>query len=106
MGLESWWKVSALLGLREEIQSLVFTLLEHSRSSCEPLGESSSMNVSPCKSGEGFCLFGHWDCVGSDLGEVVTGGHPCAWMPWQMEWIEVVMMSSIIRYYRRNVDLL
>ena len=37
------------------------------------------MNMSPCKSGEGFCHFGHWDCVGSDLGEVIAGGHPCAW---------------------------
>ena len=79
MGLESWQKASALLGLREENQSLVFSLLEHSGSSCKPLEESSSMNVSPCKSGKGFHLFGHWDCVGSDLGEVVAGGHPCAW---------------------------
>ena len=37
------------------------------------------MDVSPCRSGKGFCLFGHWGCMGSDLGEVVTAGHPCAW---------------------------
>ena len=37
------------------------------------------MNVSLGRSGKGFCLFGHWDCVGSDLGEVVAGGHPCTW---------------------------
>ena len=79
MGLEFQQKASALLGLREENQSLVFSLLEHSGSSCEPLGESSSMNVSPHKFGKGFYLFGHWDCVGSDLGEVVAGGCPCAW---------------------------
>ena len=79
MGPESWWKASALLGLREENQLLVFSLLEHGRSSCKPLGESSSMDMSPFRSGEGFCLFGYWDCMGSDLGEVVTAGCPCTW---------------------------
>ena len=37
------------------------------------------MNMSLGRSGKGFHLLGHWDCVGSDLGEVVTGGRPCTW---------------------------
>ena len=37
------------------------------------------MDMSPCASGEECCLFDWGDCLGSGLGEVVTGGHPCAW---------------------------
>ena len=78
MGPESLLKVSTLLGLREENQLLVFSLLECGRSSCEPLGEFSSTDVSPCGSGEECHLFGCWDCLCSDLEEVVVGSHPCA----------------------------
>ena len=79
MGLESHLKVSAWLGFREEYQSAVFPLLELDGPSCKAMGELSSMDVSPCASGEECHLFDWGDHLGSSLGGVVVGGHPCVW---------------------------
>ena len=53
------------------------------------------MDMSPCAPGKECCLFDHGDHLGSGLGGVVTG------VPWQMEWIEVVMMNSLVRCGKR-----
>ena len=79
MGPESWQKASAQLGCREEDQPVVFPLLGFDGPSCKVMGELSSMDMSPWASAKEWHLFGWGDCVGSDLGEVAMGGHPCAW---------------------------
>ena len=47
--------------------------------SCEALEEVSSMDVLPCGSGKGCCLFGHGEHLGSGLGEAVADGCSSAW---------------------------
>ena len=38
------------------------------------MGKVSSMDVSPCESGDESHLFGHGDCLGSGLGGAVADG--------------------------------
>ena len=52
----------------------VFHLLELDGPSCVAFGEVSSIDMLPCGSGEGCCLFGHGDHLGTDLGEVAADG--------------------------------
>ena len=54
-------------------------LLELDGPSCEAFEEVSSIDMLPCGSGEGCCLFGHGDHLGSGLGEVVADGCSPAW---------------------------
>ena len=49
-------------------------LLELDGPSCVAFGEVSSIDVLPNSSGKGYCLFGHGDCLGTDLEEVATDG--------------------------------
>ena len=49
-------------------------LLELDGPSCVACGEVSSIDMLPRGSGEGRCLFGHGDCLGTGLGEVAVDG--------------------------------
>ena len=49
-------------------------LLELDGPSCMALGEVSSIDVLPHGSGEGCHLFGHWDHLGTGLGEAAMDG--------------------------------
>ena len=42
--------------------------------SCMALGVVSSIDVLPCSSGKGSCLFGCVDCLGDGMGEAAMGG--------------------------------
>ena len=42
--------------------------------SCMALGVVSFIDMLPCGSGEGSCLFDHGDCLGAGMGEVAMGG--------------------------------
>ena len=46
--------------------------------SCIALGVVSSIDMLPCSSGEGSCLFGHEDHLGASVGEVAMGGYSSA----------------------------
>ena len=71
---ESWLKASAWLGLSEANQMEVSHLLELDGPSCMACGEVSSIDMLPCSSGKGCCLFGHGDHLGTGLGEAVVDG--------------------------------
>ena len=60
-------------------QLTVFPFLGLDDSSCEVMGKSSSIDVSPCASVEECLLFGGGDHSGSGLREIVESGHPSAW---------------------------
>ena len=62
------------LSLSEANQVGASHLLELDGPSCMALGEVSSIDVLPCGSGEGCCLFGHGDHLGTGLGEAAVGG--------------------------------
>ena len=55
-------------------------LLELDGPSCVAFGEVSSIDMVPHGSGEGCCLFGHGDHLGTDLGEAATDGCSSAWV--------------------------
>ena len=74
MILESWRKASTWLGLSEMNQVGASCLLGLDGPSCIALGVVSSIDVLPCGSGEGSCLFGHGDHLGTGMGEVAAGG--------------------------------
>ena len=71
---ESQLKTSAQLGLSEVNQMGVSLLLLLDGPSCMAFGEVSSIDVLLHGSGKGCHLFGHGDCLGTDLGEVATDG--------------------------------
>ena len=48
-------------------------LLELDAPSCVALGEVSSIDMLPCVSSKGCCLFGHGDCLGAGLVEAAMG---------------------------------
>ena len=57
----------------------VSLLLELDDPSCEAFEEVSSIDMLPHGSGKGCHLFGHGDCLGSGLGEVVADCCSSAW---------------------------
>ena len=70
--------------------------------SCIALGVVSSIDMLPCSSGKGSCLFGHGDHLGAGRGEAA------AWVavlllgvPWQAEQMEVMEMIAPIRSDKR-----
>ena len=67
--LESRRKASARLGLSEANQVETSHLLELDGLSFMALGVVSSIDMLPCGSGEGFCLFSHGDHLGTGMGE-------------------------------------
>ena len=71
---ESQLKASAQLGLSEANQIGVSHLLELDGPSCMAFGEVSSIDMLPHGSGKGCHLFGHGDCLGTDLGVVPVDG--------------------------------
>ena len=60
----------------EVSQLAVFPFLEFDNFSCEVMGKSSSIDVSPCASVDECHLFGGGDHLGSGLREIVESGHP------------------------------
>ena len=57
----------------------VSCLLELDGPSYEALEEVSSIDMLPHGSGEGCHLFGHWDHLGTGLGEAAADGCSSAW---------------------------
>ena len=49
-------------------------LLGQGGPSCIALGVVSSIDMLPCGSGEGRCLFSHGDHLGTGMGEAAMGG--------------------------------
>ena len=49
-------------------------LLELDGPYCMALGEVLSIDMLPCGSAKGCCLFGHGDHLGTGMGEVAMGG--------------------------------
>ena len=72
--LESWLKASAQPGLREANQMGVSLLLELDGPSHEVFEEVSFMDMLPHGFGEGCCLFGLGDHLGTGLGEATADG--------------------------------
>ena len=70
-----------------------------------PWGSSHLWTVSPCASGQGMLPFWLWRPFGflawEEYLQVVT---PLPGVPWQMEWIEVMMTIVLIGCGKRNVD--
>ena len=65
--------------------------------SCIALGVVSSIDMLPCSSGEGGCLFGCGDHLGAGMGEVAVGGCSSARVPWQAEQMEAMEMITPIK---------
>ena len=69
-------------GFREVTQLGASLLLELDSPSCEALEEVSSMDVLTHGSGEGCCLFGHGNHLGSGLGEAAADDCSSASAEW------------------------
>ena len=68
------------------------------------LGVVSSIDMLPCSSGEGCCLFSHGDCLGTVVGEAAMGDCSSAGGAWQVEQMEVTEVIAPTRHGRRWPD--
>ena len=78
MEFESRLKAPAWSDFMQVSQSAVFPFLGFNDSSCEVMGKSPSIDMSPCASVDECHLFGGRDCLGSDLRGIMESGHPPA----------------------------
>ena len=72
--LESWRKASTHLGLSDVNQTGASPLLGLDDPSCIAFGAVPSIDVLPCGSGKGSCLFNLGDCFGIGVGGAAMGG--------------------------------
>ena len=107
MGLESQLKASTWLGFREEDQPVVFPLFGVWWSFLQSHGGALIYGcVSLCIC-QGMMPFWLGRPCGFWLGRSSSRWSPLSLgPPWQTEQIEVMMTSSLVRYCKRNGDLL
>ena len=76
-------------------------LWEQDGPSCMALGEVLSIDMLPCSSGKGCCLFGHGDHLGAGLGEAAGEAVLPLGVPWWVEQMEAMEVITPTRCNKR-----